>query len=172
MGRVGACSVHPYAQHTGRERLPRGCARYTGAMRPAWPLHRFEEDKEEPIIGWILTDESEGREVRGRGLPGAPRRGTTTRFGQSGKAPCKRKHKDLENEEEIAWREQVRREGFKGRSPGHPDFGGRVSVERSKTGWLGAPGTQRPCSAVRCVGQPRGEHRVFFFGVGVLTACG
>lgn len=33
---------------------------------------------------------------------------TTTRSGQSGKAPRKRKHKDLEGEEEMAWQEQVR----------------------------------------------------------------
>lgn len=32
-----------------------------------------------------------------------------------------------------------------------------MSEGHSKTGWLGAPGTQRPCSAVSCVCRP-GEH--------------
>lgn len=34
---------------------------------------------------------------------------------------------------------------------GHQDFGGRRSARHLKTGWLEAPGAQRPCSAPSCV---------------------
>lgn len=56
-----------------------------------------------------------------RSALGAPKRGTTTRFGQSGKAPWKRKQKPGEFGGDSLARTSQRREGCKGESPCLPE---------------------------------------------------